>query len=114
MSQVYFVRHLGKIRGPFAQDHVGRLVAAGLIGPAAEVSTDRSGWCPLTAHPGFGGHSAPQPVAQHRPSPAPTVAIPLADNFELDLSAILTPAAADAGTGSEWFDNVDLGAMGDV
>ena len=79
MSDVYFVRHLGKVRGPFAPDHVGRLVAAGLIGPAAEVSTDRSGWCPVASHPGFGGTPELAP-----PSPA-------IDNFELDLSGLMTP-----------------------
>ena len=98
MSQVYFVRHLGKIRGPFAPDHVGRLVAAGLIGPAAEVSTDRAGWYTLAAHPGFGGVPEPTPP----------------DDYELDLSAGLPSVLPADGTGSEWFDSVDLGTMGDV
>ena len=108
MSDVYFVRHLGKIRGPFAQDHLGRLVATGMIGPTAEVSTDRAGWCPLTSHPGFGGTPAPE----RRPSGVP-MSQP-ADNFEIDLSGLMTPTPVEVGTGSEWFDNVDFGAMGDV
>ena len=112
MSDVYFVRHLGKVRGPFAPDHVGRLVAAGLIGPAAEVSTDRARWCDLSSHPGFGG----TPVPQFRPSNVPVAALPqhAADDFELDLSGLMTPTPAEAGAGSEWFDSVDFGAMGDV
>jgi hypothetical protein len=115
MSAVYFVRQLGKVRGPFAPDHVGRLVAAGLIGPAAEVSTDRAGWCPLAAHPGFGGPPAPEPIPQRQPARVPAVAAPVVDDFELDLAALLPPAApAEASAGSEWFDTVDLGAMGDV
>ena len=115
MSDIYFVRHLGKVRGPFAPDHVGRLVAAGLIGPAAEVSTDRSGWYTIASHPAFGGTPAPELIPQRRPTRVPTVAVPSpADNFELDLSGLITPTPAEAGTGSEWFDNVDLGAMGDV
>lgn len=104
MSAIYFVRQLGKVRGPFAPDHLNRLVVAGLIGPAAEVSTDRAGWCPLASHPGFGGVS--ETIPQRRPP---------ADDYELDLSAVLPSALpADAGTGSEWFDSVDLGTMGDV
>ena len=95
MSAVYFVRQLGKVRGPFARDHMDRLVAAGLIGPAAEVSTDRAAWCPLDTH--LGGGVAPQPTE---------------DDFELDLSAMMS-IPAEPGNGSEWFDNVDLGAMGD-
>ena len=101
MSAVYFVRQLGKVRGPFAPDHMGRLVAAGLIGPAAEVSTDRAAWCPLATHLGEG--VAPAPATK-----------PPADDFELDLSEMMTPVPAEPGNGSEWFDNVDLGAMGDV
>ena len=96
MSAVYFIRQLGKVRGPFARDHMDRLVAAGLIGPAAEVSTDRAAWGPLATH--LDG-SAPDPTE---------------DDFELDLSVLMTPVVAETGTGSEWFDNVDLGAMGDV
>jgi hypothetical protein len=98
MSAIYFVRQLGKVRGPFAPDHLNRLVAAGLIGPAAEVSTDRAGWLALAAHPGFGG------------DPAPT----RSDDYELDLSAGLPSALPADGTGSEWFDSIDLGTMGDV
>ena len=115
MSAVYFVRQLGKVRGPFAPEHVNRLLTAGLIGPAAEVSTDRAGWCPLAAHPGFGG-PVPAPVPQHTPTRVQTVAVPqtMADNFEIDLSSLMTPIPMEPNTGSEWFDNVDLGAMGDV
>jgi len=102
MSAVYFVRQLGKVRGPFAPDHLDRLVAAGLIGPAAEVSADRAAWCSLEAH--LTGDAVPG-----------VVSAPPADNFELDLSALLPPTPpAEASAGSEWFDSVDLGAMGDV
>ena len=94
MNAVYFVRQLGKVRGPFAPDHLNRLVSAGLVGPAAEVSTDRAGWRPLAAHPGFGGVPEPTPPG----------------DYELDLS----PASPANGTGSEWFDSIDLGTMGDV
>jgi hypothetical protein len=108
MNAVYFVRQLGKVRGPFAPDHLNRLVASGLVGPAAEVSTDRSRWRPLADHAGAGGE--PEPIPQR-----PTVRAPAPDDYELDLSAILPSALpAEAGTGSEWFDGVDLGAMGDV
>ena len=101
MSAVYFVRQRGKVRGPFAPDHLDRLVAAGLIGPAAEVSADRAAWCPLAAH--LTGDTVPR-----------VVSAPSADDFELDLSALLPTAPAEASAGSEWFDSVDLGALGDV
>jgi hypothetical protein len=107
MNAVYFVRQLGKVRGPFAPDHLNRLVASGMVGPAAEVSTDRAGWRPLADHPGFGGEL--EPISQR------VTRVPAAGDFELDLSAILPSAhPSEAGTGSEWFDSVDLGAMGDV
>ena len=103
MNAVYFVRQLGKVRGPFAPEHLNRLVASGLVGPAAEVSTDRAGWRPLAEHAGAGG--VPEPIPQR-----PAAGAPAPDDFELDLSAI----PVEAGSGSEWFDSVDLGAMGDV
>ena len=107
----YFVRQLGKVRGPFASDHMGRLVDAGLIGPSAEVSTDRATWRPLATHlSGCEGIGAGEPGAF-----ATGVALqPADDDFELDLSAMMTPVPAEPGNGSEWFDNVDLGAMGDM
>ena len=111
MSAVYFVRQLGKVRGPFAPDHMGRLVDAGLIGPSAEVSTDRAAWRTLAAHlNGCKGIGVGEPTAF-----ATGEALqPADDDFELDLSALMTPVPAEPGNGSEWFDNVDLGATGDV
>jgi len=63
----YFVRYMGKVRGPFQHDDVLRMVRRGQLTALHEVSADGVGWRPASEVAELGVHESPP-----RPADIPT------------------------------------------
>jgi hypothetical protein len=105
---MYFLRYNGKIRGPFAADHLERLLAQGRVPHTAEVSLDRYSWGPLSNRP----YLAPSAVPAQPPllDALPLEPVAETEDFVVHLD---TPSGSPAADPADMLGELDWSKWSD-